>query len=96
MTIAVAGQWLLLGGYTALMAWSLLVGWRIPKLRPSAAVAGTLAFSHIVYYVLFLILPDVLDAGGTMLFSIAIRFQVLFTAALLLALAVRRNQWRRG
>ncbi len=96
MTIAVAGQWLLLGGYTALLAWSILVGWRISRLRPSAAVASSLAISHVVYYVLFLILPDVLDAGGTMLFSIAIRFQVLFTAALLLALAVRRSQWRPG
>lgn len=91
ITVATAGQWALLGGYLALLAWVIIVGQRLPRLRPFAFVAGTVAASHIVYYALFLIFPDVLNGEATMLFSIAIRFQILFTAALLLALAVRRN-----
>ena len=90
MSIALAEQWSLLGGFAALLAWAFAVGWRFPRLRPAAAVAGAIGLSHTVYYALFLIWPDVLDGAATQNFSIAIRYQVLFTGALLLALAVRR------
>ena len=96
MTIATASQWALLGGYMTLLLWSAFVGGWLPRLRPVAWAAGSVAVSHVVYYALFLIWPDVLDGPATMLFSIALRFQILFTAAILLAMAVRRCQCGRG
>ena len=92
MTIATASQWALLGGYIALLLWSAFVAGWLPRLRSVAWAAGSIALSHVVYYALFLIFPDVLGGPATMHFSIALRFQVLFTAALLLALAVKREQ----
>lgn len=92
MTIATASQWVLLGGYIAILLWSAFVAVRLPRLRPVAWAAGSIGLSHVVYYALFLIWPDVLDGPATMSLSIVIRYQVLFTAALLLALAVKREQ----
>jgi hypothetical protein len=40
---------------------------------------GFLSATHAVYYALFLVYPGVLDAAQTMLFSIVLRYQVLFT-----------------
>jgi hypothetical protein len=90
----IAAQWLLLIGYAVLFVLSAVVTWRMPRLRPAAAVSGSLAVSHVAFYALFLLFPDVLDARQTMWLSIVIRFQVLFTVALLLALAVLRRRWR--
>lgn len=94
MMSAAALQWGLLAGYAALLACAAVAGYRIPWLRPLAFMVGLLATTHALYYALFLVWPEVLDGQRTMLFSIAIRYQVLFSAALGLALAVQRSRWR--
>lgn len=92
MTLATVEQWALLGGYVALLFWAAFTAYWLPRLRPYAWAAGSVALSHVAYYALFLIWPEVLDAAATMAFSIALRFQILFTVGLLLALAVYRSQ----
>jgi hypothetical protein len=92
--MAIALQYGLLYGYMALMACAVVAGWRWPRLRPLAFAAGFLAATHVVYYALFLIWPDALDAPQTLLFSVVLRYQVLFTAALVLAASVARRRWR--
>ena len=92
--MAEALQYGLLYGYTALLLAALLIGWRWPRLRPLAFAVGFLSATHIVYYGLFLIWPDVLDGERTLLFSVVLRYQVLFTAALVLMMSVERGRWR--
>jgi hypothetical protein len=70
MTSATALQWGLLLGYLALSIVA-LVSLRRVESRPMAAAVLFLAAPHIVYYGLFLVWPDVLDAAQTMQFSIA-------------------------
>ncbi len=94
MNIATTAQWLLLGAYLSLLLWTPAVGWLLPRLRPVAFAAGSIALTHTVYYASFLLWPDWLDYTRTMLFSLAIRFQVFFTITLGMALAVRRGRWR--
>ena len=50
MTAATAQQWVLLGGFIAMLAWTFLVGWRMPRLRPLCAALGLLAATHAGYY----------------------------------------------
>ena len=90
--LALALQWLLLVGY-AVVTVAALVGGRRPPGRRVAAAVLFIAVPHTVYYAMFLIWPGVLWPMGTMLFSIALRFQPLFVAALLLALA-KRGKWK--
>jgi hypothetical protein len=71
MTSATALQWGLLLGYLALSIVA-LVSLRRVESRPMAAAVLFLAAPHIVYYGLFLVWPDVLDAAQTMQFSIAL------------------------
>lgn len=92
---ALALQWGLLIAYLALIAAAATVGYRRPVLRPWAFAVGFLSLTHTAYYWFFLAQPDVLDGEATMMFSIVLRYQVLFTAALMLGLAVVRNEWRR-
>lgn len=95
MAPAVALQWGLLAAYLGLLWAAWLVGWRRPSLRPWAFAVGFLSATHAGYYWLFLVWPDVLDGDATMMVSIALRYQVLFTAMLVLALAMSRNGWKR-
>ena len=90
--LALALQWLLLVGY-AVVTVAALVGGRRPPGRRVAAAVLFIAVPHAVYYAMFLIWPGVLWPMGTMLFSIALRYQPLFVAALMLALA-RRGKWK--
>ncbi len=90
--VALALQWLLLVGYAVVTVAALVGGRHAPGRRVAAAVLF-ISLPHAVYYALFLIWPGVLGPGGTMLFSIALRYQPLFVAALLLALA-RRGKWK--
>ena len=90
--LALALQWLLLAGY-AIVTVAALVGGRRPPGRRVAEAVLFIAVPHAVYYAMFLIWPGVLGPMGTMLFSIALRFQPLFVAALLLALA-KRGKWK--
>lgn len=87
-------QYGLLFGYLALFVVAGIVLIRRLQLRPVAFAAATIAAGHTVFYVLFLWLPDVLDARQTMLFSFALRYQVLGVAALVLILAVIRDRGR--
>ena len=87
-------QYGLLFGYAALLIASIVVMARRPRLRPVAFAAATLAAAHPAFYMQFLWFPDVLDARQTMLFSFALRYQVLGVAALILILAVIRDRWR--
>lgn len=93
MTTAIVLQWGLLLGYGLLVIAALIAG-RRRSARPLALGIIFLSLPHMVYYILFLILPQVLDGQQTMLFSLALRYQVLFTGALLLATDVRRR-WKR-
>ena len=88
-------QWGLLVAHLALVAAALVVGYRRQALRPWAFAVGFLSLTHVAYYWLFLVWPDVLGGEATMMFSIALRYQVLFTAMLVLGLAVMRDEWRR-
>lgn len=92
--MAIALQYGLLYGYLALLAGAFLTGWRRPRLRPLAFAVGFLSATHVAYYALFLIWPDVLDGAATLLFSVVLRFQVLFTGALILGASVARGRWR--
>lgn len=80
-------------GFLGLVVAALLAGARRPAIRPFAFATGVVAGSHALYYVLFLWFPDVLDAQGTMLFSIVLRYEVLGLVAISLALAVRGARW---
>lgn len=95
MAPSMALQWGLLMAYSWLLGAAFVVGWRRPSLRPWAFAVGFLSATHAAYYWLFLVWPDVLDGEATMMFSIALRYQVLFTAMLVLGLAVARSGWRR-
>ena len=90
--LALALQWLLLAGY-AVVTVAALVGGRQPPGRRVTTAVLFITLPHTLYYAMFLIWPDALGPMGTMLFSIALRFQPLFVAALLLALAKRRK-WK--
>lgn len=90
--LAAGLQWGLLIGFAVVTAVALIDGRRPAARRMSMAVLF-FALPHAVYYALFLIWPDVLGATGTMLFSIALRYQPFFVAALILALA-RRGEWK--
>ncbi len=94
MTTGTQLQWGLLIGYTALLGAAVYVGLRRPRLRPSAFGVGVLAFVHAGYYVCFLLLRPWVSGDALMLMSIIIRYQVLFAAALLLLLAIRRSGWK--
>lgn len=87
-------QWGLLVGYTLLLTVALYVGLCCPRLRSAAFAVGFLAFVHAGYYACFLLLRTWLSGNTLMLMSITIRYQVLFAAALLLLLAVRRSGWK--
>lgn len=84
----------LFAGYAALLVAAFIVGGRRPPLRPLAFAAGMVAAGHVVFYALFLWWPEALDGRQTMLLSFILRYEVLFVAALALALAVRRDRWR--
>ena len=84
-------------GFTALLIAALVIGWRRPHLRALAFASGTVAAPHAAYYVLFVWFSDVLDASQTMLFSIALRYEVLGMTTLLLAMPLARTlrkQWK--
>jgi len=91
---ALALQRGLLVGYVTLLLIAAMAGVRWPRLRPLAFAVGVLSATHTAYYVLFLVYPDVLDAAQTMLFSIVLRYQVLFTAVLVMAMGIARGRWR--
>jgi hypothetical protein len=93
MTSVTALQWGLLLGYLALSIVALVSLRRVEARRTSAAVLF-LAAPHIIYYGLFLIWPDVLDAAQTMQFSIALRYQMMFIAAAALAMKIAGRSWR--
>lgn len=93
-TAAALMQYGLLFGYAALLVAAVVVLIRRPRLRPVAFAAATIAAAHTAFYIQFLWFPDVLDARQTMLFSFALRYQVLGVAALALILAVIPDRWR--
>ena len=80
-------------GFLLLVVAAVIAGARRPSVRPVAFAAGVVAGSHALYYVLFLWFPDVLDGPQTMLFSIALRYEVLGLVAIILALSVLRGRW---
>ena len=92
--VALMSQKGLLIGYTVVWLVAMIAGAQVNRLRPLAFAVGFLSATHAVYYVLFLIYPDVLDAQETMLFSIVLRYQVLFTAVLVMAMGIARGRWR--
>ena len=84
----------LLVGYVALLLIAAMTGVRWPRLRPLAFSVGFLSATHAVYYALFLVYPGVLDAAQTMLFSIVLRYQALFTTTIVLVMGMARGRWR--
>ena len=80
----------LAAGFTALLIAAVVIGWRRPHLRGLAFASGMIAAPHAVYYILFVWFPDVLDGPQTMLFSIALRYEVLGMTTLLLAMPLAR------
>ena len=94
MPLTIQLQYGLLAGYAALLLAALLAGWRRPDMRPSSFAVGVLSASHVVYYALFLIWPDVLDGQQTMLFSIVLRYEVMFALCIALAIEARHRSWK--
>ena len=92
MNVALVLQWSLLAGYAGLLFVAALAGRRWPRVRPVAFAVGFVALTHVIYYVLFLIWPAVLEAYATMLFSIALRWMVLFVDVAMLFMALRRDR----
>lgn len=93
MTAALWLQWGLLAVNAAVFVAAVVTGWRRPHARPWAFAVGVLTGAHLIYYLLFLVLPAVLDAAATMLLSIALRYMVAFLALFILAIAARRRPW---
>jgi hypothetical protein len=91
---ALALQRGLLVGYVALLLIATMAGIRWSRLRPLAFAVGVLSATHMLYYALFLVYPGVLDAAQTMLFSIVLRYQVLFTTTIVLVMGMARGRWR--
>lgn len=87
-------QWGLFAAYLTLFSISAITFARRPQLRSIAFLCAFIALPHIAFYITLLILPDWLDELETMMLSIAIRYQIIFTASLLLALAVRKESSR--
>lgn len=94
MTLALWLQWGLLAGYAGLLVAAIVVGGLRRPARPWAFAIGVLAAPHAAYYALFLMQPRVLDAEQTMLFSISLRYMVMFLAAFLLIIASWRRPWK--
>lgn len=94
MTLPLWLQWGLLIGNAALLLAAVVVGVWQAKTRPWAFAVGVLAAPHVAYYALFLIWPEVLGTYGTMLFSIGLRYMVMFLGGFLLLLAAWRRPWR--
>lgn len=94
MTLALWLQWGLLAGYGGLLVASAVVGGLRRRVRPWAFAIGVLAASHVIYYALFLMQPRVLDAEQTELFSISLRYMVMFLATFLLLIAAWRRPWK--
>ena len=95
MRMALIWQWGRLGGNVALLLAALVAGWRRPLARPWAFAVGVLAAAHGLYYALFLMEPRVLTAEQTILFSISLRYMVVFLAAFLLIMTIWRRPWSR-
>ena len=93
MTVPLVLQWGVFVGFLTVLIAAALAHHLGPRTRPAAFAVAFLALTHSVYYALFLIWPDALGAYGTMLFSIALRWLVLFVIVAMLAMAVRRQQW---
>lgn len=93
MDVALTLQWGLLVAFLAAWAFAALAYRLWPRTRPVAFAVGFVSAAHAVYYALFLVWPGVLGAQGTMLFSIGLRWLVLFVAVFMLAMALRREQW---
>lgn len=94
MTTATLLQMGLLIGNTALLAAMLLLGRRHKSLRPWAFAVGFLAAIHAAYYYFFLIQPDVLGTYATMMFSIGLRYVVMFLSVLVIVLVKMSDRWR--
>jgi hypothetical protein len=94
MTTATLLQMGLLIGNTALLAAMLVLGWRHKSLRPWAFAVGFLSAIHAAYYYFFLIQPGVLGAYATMMFSIGLRYVVLFLSVLVMVLVKMSDRWR--
>jgi len=95
MTLALWLQWGLLAVNAAVLLAAAAVGWRRRPARPVAFAVGVLTGAHLIYYVMFLVLPDVLDATATMLLSISLRYMVVFLAAFMLAIGAGSRPWKR-
>jgi hypothetical protein len=81
-------------GFIASFLAAMIAGWRWPRLRPLAFAVGVVAAPHALYYVLFVVFPDVLNGPQTQLFSIVLRYQVLGLCILALVLPLVRGRWR--
>ena len=93
MNVALALQWGLLVAFLAALAFAALAYRLWPRARPVAFAVGFVSAAHGVYYALFLVWPEALGPQGTMLFSIGLRWLVLFVAVFMLAMALKREQW---
>ncbi len=94
MSLAIALQWGLLIGFALLLSAAVWVGRRRPAAGPVVFAVGMVAGAHTAYYALFLIWPDVLGAQETMLFSISLRYMILFLTVFVLVLALR-GRWNK-
>ena len=93
MNVALALQWGLLVAFLAALAFAALAYRLWPRVRPVAFAVGFVSAAHGIYYGLFLMWPEALGPQGTMLFSIGLRWLVLFVAVFMLAMALKREQW---
>ena len=94
MTLAIALQWGLLVGFAMLLPAAVVAGHYRPAARPWSFAVGVMAVTHGAYYALFLVWPDVLGAQETMLFSITLRYMVMFLIAFVLVLALK-DKWNK-
>jgi hypothetical protein len=93
-TVVLSAQWILAGCFIFLFILALMAGWRYPGIRAAAAAIAILSAIHIAFYYALLVRPDWLNTYETMLFSVVIRYYVMFLALLILALAIRRERWK--
>lgn len=86
---ATIAQWGLFIGNGLLLTMAVVIGWRWPSSRPWMVMTGALSLTHTLYYLAFLVFPEALNSSQTVAFSIAIRYQTMFTLVFVVTSVLR-------
>lgn len=91
---ATTSQWGLLIGFSVCFIAAVYFLISRKKVRFIYFGIASIALSHLVYYILFLLHPGFLTSDQTASFSIAIRYHVFFVLVIGLILAATSARWK--